>query len=77
MPVVTLYAASWCPHCRQARAHLRRVGIQFVEVDIDSPAGKRAFAALGGGGVPLLVANGEQLRGYTELAYDFFFARLR
>lgn len=75
MPAVTLYAASWCPHCKQARAYLTRVRIEFVEVDVDSPAGKIAFAAAGGGGVPLLVANGEKLRGYTELAYDFFLAR--
>lgn len=77
MPTVTLYAASWCPHCKLARAYLNRVRIRFNEVDIDSPAGKIAFAAIGGGGVPLLVANGEQLRGFSELAYDFFFAKLQ
>ena len=75
MPAVTLYAASWCPHCQLARAYLARVRIKFDEIDIDSPSGKLAFAAVGGGGVPLLVVNGEQLRGYTELAYDFFLAR--
>jgi len=71
---VVLYAASWCPYCQQARAYLARSGIPYKEVDIDSPAGRAAFAAAGGGGVPLLVFRGDQLRGYSELAYDFFFA---
>jgi glutaredoxin len=69
-----LFAASWCAYCRQARAYLARVGIKYTEIDVDSPTGKAAFAAVGGGGVPLLVANGQQLRGYSELAYDYFFA---
>ena len=73
---VTLYAASWCPHCKLAREYLARARIAHTEGDIDSAAGKVAVAAVGGGGVPLLVANGEQLRGYSELAYDFLFARL-
>jgi len=69
--------SSRCGYCRQARAYLARSGIKYEEVDIDTPAGKAAFAAAGSGAVPLLVANGEQLRGFSELAYDFFFARLR
>lgn len=72
---VVLFTASWCSYCRQARAYLGRTGIKYEDVDIESPAGKVRFAAAGGGGVPLLVSKGEQLRGYTELAYDFFFAR--
>ena len=72
---IILFAASWCAYCRQARAYMAKAGIAYKEVDIDSPAGKPAYAAAGGGGVPLLVAYGEQLRGYSELAYDYFFAR--
>lgn len=71
----TLFAASWCAYCRQARAYLARVRIKYQDVDIDSPAGKAAYEAAGGGGVPLLVYRGEQLRGFSELAYDYFFAR--
>jgi glutaredoxin len=72
---VVLFGAAWCGFCPQARAYLARSGIPYRYVDIDTPAGKQAFAAAGGGGVPLLVAHGEQLRGFTELAYDYFFAR--
>jgi len=72
-----LYTAAWCTYCAQARAYLARAGIRYRELDVDSPEGKTAFAAAGGGGVPLLVVEDDQLRGYTELAYDYFFARHR
>ena len=71
-----LYAAAWCGYCRQARAYLAKAGIKYQEIDIDTPSGKAAFASVSGaGGVPLLVVKGEQLRGYSELAYDNLFAR--
>lgn len=69
-----LYGASWCGTCRLARAYLQRTGVEYRYIDIDSAEGKPAFAAAGGGSVPLLVWRGKPLRGYSELAYDFFFA---
>ncbi|MDE2081677.1 MAG: hypothetical protein KGI90_10010 [Burkholderiales bacterium] len=72
---MVLFGASWCGSCRLARAYLARSGIAYSDVDIDSPAGRRAYAAAGGGGVPLLVADGDRLQGFSELAYDYFFAR--
>ena len=73
---VVLFSASWCGYCQQSRAYMARAGIKYRHIDIDSAEGRVAFAAAGGGGVPLLVAKGERLRGYSALAYDFFFARL-
>lgn len=69
-----LYGAAWCGVCRQARAHLQRTHVAYRYIDIDTPEGKRAFEDAGGGSVPLLVRQGKPLRGYSELAYDFFFA---
>ena len=73
-----LYAASWCGYCRLARAYMNQKGIAYKEVDIDQPDGKMAFVQAGGsGGIPLLVAGGQKLRGFKTEAYDAFFAARR
>jgi glutaredoxin len=69
-----LFTAVWCGYCKQAKAYLASKGVQYDSIDIDTPSGKSAFAATGGsGGIPLLVANGKQLRGFNTQAYDKFF----
>lgn len=73
-----LYAASWCSYCRQAKRYLASKGVSYEEVDIDTPSGKSAFAVVGGGGgVPLLVLKGQQIRGFSAQAYDQVFAGQR
>lgn len=75
---VVLFSASWCGYCRLARGYLAQKGIEYQEVDVDTPAGKLAFVQAGGrGGVPLLIANGHKLRGFTVQAYDTLFAAQR
>jgi glutaredoxin len=72
---VTLFAASWCGYCRKARAYLAQKQVAYQEVDIDTPDGKMAFVQAGGqGGIPLLLARGRKLRGFSEPAYDDLFA---
>lgn len=75
---VTLFAASWCGYCRKARTYLAQRQVKYQEVDIDTPAGKMAFVQAGGvGGVPLLLAQGRKLRGFSPQAYDEFFGAQR
>ena len=75
---VSLYAAKWCGYCRQAREFLNQRGIAFQEIDVDTPSGKSAFVRAGGvGGIPLLVANGQKVRGFTSQAYESLFAGRR
>jgi glutaredoxin len=70
-----LYAASWCGYCKLARSYLASKNVSYEEVDIDTPSGKSAFAAVGGGGgVPLLVLKGQKVRGFSAQAYDQLFA---
>jgi glutaredoxin 3 len=36
-----MYAKSWCPYCERARALLKRKGVTFQEIDIETQPGQR------------------------------------
>jgi glutaredoxin len=71
---VTLYTTSWCGYCKRARAYLAQKGVDYRDIDIEAPGGAAAFAQAGGrGGVPLLVADGHRVRGFSVAGYDAVF----
>ena len=71
----TLFSATWCGYCTQAKAYMQLKGIRYREVDIDTPDGGRAYFEAGGQrGVPLLMADGRRIQGFSAGAYDNFFA---
>jgi glutaredoxin len=75
---VVLFSATWCGYCRQAKAFLAQRGVRYEEKDIDTPAGKLAFVQAGGaGGVPMLVANGTVVQGFSPSTYEALFPRVR
>ena len=75
---VALFTASWCGHCKRAKAHLAAAQINYVEYDIESVDGMRTFIGAGGsGGVPLLVAGDRRVQGYSSAAYEQLAAALR
>lgn len=68
---VTLYTASWCGYCRQAKAYLASQKINYREVDIETQNGMVEFSQAGGSGaVPLLIAGKESIQGFSSEAYD-------
>jgi glutaredoxin len=69
-----LYSATWCGYCRKAKAWLAGKGVPYQDIDIDTPAGMAAYARTGGGGVPVLQAKGQTVRGFSSAAYDAVFA---
>ena len=72
---VVLYSAAWCGFCKRAKAYLAAHGIPYQEFDIGTKAGMAAFVSAGGGkGVPLLLADGRRVQGFTPAAYDALFA---
>lgn len=73
---VVLYSAVWCGYCKKAKAYLAGKGIAYREVDIDTNDGMAAFAQVGGGkGIPLLLAGGQRIQGFSTSAYDGLFSR--
>ena len=66
---VVLYATDWCGYCKQSRRFLDSKGIPYTEFDIEKDAaGRKAYEALGGRGIPLIDVNGTLIRGFSEEA---------
>ncbi len=62
---VILYATSWCGYCEKTRKFLKKHQVEYFEYDIEkSEEGKRQQNALGGKAVPLLLINGQVIKGY-------------
>jgi glutaredoxin 3 len=36
-----MYTKSWCPYCERARDLLRRKGVAFQEIDVETQSGQR------------------------------------
>lgn len=65
---ITMYSTSWCGYCSKARRWFRDRGWPFVEKNIEQDeAAARAYREVAGrgGGVPVIVVNGEVLRGFS------------
>jgi len=70
-PSVTVYGTQWCPACKMARQYLSAKGVPYRDVDVEhSPQGAAEFQQRGGGGVPLIVINGQQATGFNSAWVD-------
>lgn len=64
---IVLYGAVWCGYCEQTRKLLASHDVNYCEYDIERSAeGFRQYQSLGGGGVPLMLFNGELIQGYNK-----------
>ncbi len=64
---VTMYSTSWCGYCSKARRWFRDRGWPFTEKNIEqdqAAAAEYRQVAGRGGGVPVIVVNGQVLRGF-------------
>ncbi|HEV2611504.1 MAG TPA: glutaredoxin family protein [Noviherbaspirillum sp.] len=74
---IRLFTATWCGYCTKAKAYLGQRGLAYQEYDIDTPAGKRAFAQAGTGtGIPLLLWKERRQQGFSKAGYDALFENL-
>ena len=63
---VTVYTAVWCGPFKRAKSYLNAQGVRFNEVDVETADGKREFAQMGGGGIPLILVGSKAMRGFDE-----------
>jgi len=63
---VVLYATDWCGYCAKARKLFSENNIPYIEYDIEkSDEGREQYESLGGGGVPLILIDGQVINGYN------------
>jgi glutaredoxin len=71
---VVLFSAAWCGYCKKAKAYLAAKRVAYREVDIETKPGLISYAQAGGQrGVPLLLAKGQRVSGFSVGAYDALF----
>jgi glutaredoxin len=63
---VTMFTTSWCGYCKRARAYLNKMGIPFVEYDVErDEIGKREYKKLNGRGVPVILVGNQRMNGFS------------
>ncbi len=63
---VVLLSTAWCGYCRKLRGDLADWGVAYDELDVESSeSGRRAYAMVGGRGVPILLVGDEVVHGYA------------
>lgn len=62
---IVMYSAEWCGYCDKARDLMDENDIAYYEYDIDkSDDARREYESYGGRVVPLMLIDGEVIKGY-------------
>ena len=63
---LTVYSASWCRDCREAKRFLAKQNIAFQEIDIESTPGaaEQVIANVGKRAIPQFVIDGRWVQPY-------------
>jgi mycoredoxin len=63
---LTVYSASWCRDCREAKRFLSKHNIPFTEVDIEATPGAadQVLANVGKRAIPQFVLDGKWIQPY-------------
>ncbi|NOS88574.1 MAG: glutaredoxin family protein [Methylococcaceae bacterium] len=68
---VVLYSTTWCGYCAKMRSYFADHHIRYRDVDVErSEEGIRAYADLGGNGVPIVVIGKQVIYGYAPEQVD-------
>ena len=70
-PKVVMYTTPTCGYCHRAKAYFNQKGIRFTEYDVTkSTKARKAFKALNGRGVPLIVIGDQRISGFNKAAIN-------
>lgn len=67
---IVIYGTRWCPYCHRAKTLLDRLGIRYVEIDVDADPSKRRemmARAHGRRTVPQIFIDGQGIGGCDDL----------
>jgi glutaredoxin len=68
---VVLYGTAWCGYCAKTRDYFKKNHIDFVDLDIEkSLDAQKAYAQLGGGGVPVILIGNRKIQGFNAGALE-------
>ncbi len=66
-PLVQIFVADWCVHCKDLEKYLRDHSVGYVSYDIERDSdGRKLYERLGGGGVPLVKIGSTIIRGFDR-----------
>lgn len=71
---ITIYSTTWCAFCKTEKQYLDRMGVPFIEKDIeaDEAAHKELMEKIGGDfrGVPVTDIDGDLVLGFDRQKID-------
>ena len=69
MPKVQIYTTRICPYCVSAKALLKRKGVAYEEIDVETDDAKREWLveATGQRTVPQIFVDGRSLGGFSDI----------
>jgi glutaredoxin 3 len=70
MKKVEIYTTGWCPYCNAAKSLLADKGVEFDEIDADTPASRATMTQRANGRrtVPQIFIGDTHVGGYDDMA---------
>lgn len=70
--MVILYSATWCAFCHQAKAYFDKLGIKYVDRDVEANPkyAEESVSKSGQMGIPVIDIDGTIIHGFNKPAID-------
>jgi glutaredoxin 3 len=70
MPKVQIYTTQWCPYCNAAKSLLQQKGVEYEEIDAESPDDRASMMQRANGRrtVPQIFIGDTHVGGFDDMA---------